>query len=90
METEGVIGSDERMFLECKRVRWGIDKAKAEQLENMCHSILKQAETEYVEMFKTLCADGQITNSKLRLLNHERELLGISPQRAEQLERGVK
>ena len=90
METEGVIGSDERMFLECKRVRWGIDKAKAEQLENMCHSILKQAETEYVEMFKTLCADGQITNSKLRLLNHERELLGISLQRAEQLERGVK
>ena len=89
LAADGVIGADERLFLQRKRVRLGLDEAKAELLETMCSDALKQAESEYIEVYKELIADGGITARKRRLLEHERELLGISPERAELLEDGV-
>lgn len=86
LAADGVISADERLFLNRKRVSLGVDEARAEQIEAGCYDILKQAEAEYIEVFKELCADGCMTDRKRRLLNRERESLGISLQRAELLE----
>ena len=52
----------------------------------MCAPSLTEAEQEYVDIYKELCADGEITERKRRLLNRERESLGISEQRCVELE----
>lgn len=86
LEDDGEISSEERIILECKRNRFGITEERALAIEKMCAPSLTEAEQEYVDIYKELCADGGITERKRRLLNRERESLGISEQRAKELE----
>ena len=86
LEDDGEISSEERIILECKRNRFGITEERALAIEKMCAPSLTEAEQEYVDIYKELCADGEITERKRRLLNRERESLGISEQRAKELE----
>ena len=41
---------------------------------------------QYIDIYKELCADGEITERKRKMLNREREELGISEERAKELE----
>ena len=86
LEDDGEISSDERIILEHKRIRFGITEERALAIEKMCAPSLTEAEQEYVDIYKKLCADGEITERKRRLLNRERESLGISEQRGAELE----
>lgn len=86
LEDDGEISSEERIMLERKRNRFGITEERALAIEKMCAPSLTEAEQEYVDIYKELCADGEITERKRRLLNRERESLGISEQRCVELE----
>ena len=86
LEDDGEISSEERIMLERKRIRFGITEERALAIEKMCAPSLTEAEQEYVDIYKELCADGEITERKRRLLNRERESLGISEQRCVELE----
>lgn len=86
LEDDGEISSEERIMLERKRIRFGITEERALAIEKMCAPSLTEAEQEYVDIYKELCADGEITERKRRVLNRERESLGISEQRAKELE----
>ena len=86
LEDDGEISSEERIMLERKRKRFGITEERALAIEKMCAPSLTEAEQEYVDIYKELCADGEITERKRRLLNRERESLGISEQRCVELE----
>lgn len=86
LEEGGVITSDERRLLERKRVRWGITEERAKEIEQMCSPTLTETEQEYIEIYKELCADGEVTERRRRMLDREREELGISEQRAKELE----
>lgn len=86
LEDDGEISSEERIMLERKRKRFGITEERALAIEKMCAPSLTKAEQDYVDIYKELCADGEITERKRRLLNRERESLGISEQRCVELE----
>jgi hypothetical protein len=89
LEDDGVITSDERVLLERKRVRLGITEGRAKEIEQMCCPSLTEAVQEYIDIYKELCADGEITDRRRRMLDRERESLGISEQRAKELEAEV-
>ena len=89
LEDGGVISSDERVLLERKRVRLGIAEERAKEIEQMCCPSLTEAEQEYVDIYKELCADGEMTDRRRRMLDRERDDLGISEQRAKELEAKV-
>ena len=92
---DGVIDDEGRKLLERKRVRWEISQERANEIEQMCISpslsdteqeSLSEEEHEYIEIYKEISADGEITERKRRMLERERELLGISEERAKELE----
>lgn len=89
LEDGGVISSDERVLLERKRVRFGIAEERAKEIEQMCCPSLTEAELEYIDIYKELCADGEMTDRRRRMLDRERDDLGISEQRAKELETKV-
>ena len=86
LEEGGTITSDERRLLERKRARWGISEERAKEIEQMCSPSLTEAEQEYIDIYKELCADGEVTERRRRMLDRERDSLGISEQRAKELE----
>ena len=47
---------------------------------------LTSEEKEYIEIFKELSGEGEMTERKRRILNREREALGIMEERALELE----
>jgi hypothetical protein len=87
---EGAIDAEGRKLLERKRVRWEISEERANELEQMCSSSsdadYTNEENEYIEIYQELSADGEITERKRRMLERERESLGISEERAKELE----
>lgn len=86
LEEGGTVTSDERRLLERKRVRWGISEERAKEIEQMCSPSLTEVEQEYIDIYKELCADGEVTERRRRMLDRERDSLGISEQRAKELE----
>jgi hypothetical protein len=86
LEDDGIIDSDERKLLERKRVRFGISEERAIEIEQMCVPSYTEEEKEYIEIYQELCADGEITERKRRMLERERQSLGISEKRAKELE----
>jgi hypothetical protein len=87
---EGAIDAEGRKLLERKRVRWEISEERANELEQMCSSSsdadYTNEEKEYIEIYQELSADGEMTDRKRRMLDRERDLLGISQDRAKELE----
>lgn len=86
LEDDGIIDSDERKLLERKRVRFGISEERAIEIEQMCVPSYTEEEKEYIEIYQELCADGEITERKRRMLERECQSLGISEERAKELE----
>lgn len=86
LEDNGVITDIERRFLEKKRIRLDVPEERAREIEESCMPQLTDAEKEYIEALKDL-GDADINNSRIRrMLDHERDNLGISEERAKELE----
>ena len=86
LEDNGVISDIERKFLEKKRIRLGISEECAKIIEESCMPQLTDAEKEFIDALKDL-GDADIQNPRIRrMLDHEREDLGISEERAKELE----
>ena len=89
LEEDGEISSKERRLLERYREKLGISAERAKELEvSLSAPQLTEDELEYLEEYKAcLEEDGEISAKERRLLNRLREKLGITEERAEELEK---
>lgn len=89
MEDGGDITQEDRKYLERKRIKWGISEERAKEIESQVVPSLTDNEKEYIETYKEMCENGNISERIRRLLDRERESLGISKERANKLEKMV-
>ena len=87
LEETGTITDDDRKYLERKRKKFGITEKRAREIEQEATPSLTEDEKEYLETFKELAASGTLTDRAKRLLERERESLGISKERAAEIEK---
>lgn len=88
-DNNGTISNSQRRLLDKIRKSFGISENRAMELESMC-SIpqLTDDEKEYWEEYKECLNDGgTITSSERRLLERLRKSLGISEERASEIEK---
>ena len=83
---DGVIGDAERRLLERKRQKFGVSEERAGLIEESCMPTLSDEEEEYIETYKDMLADGEISERRRKILNKEAASLGISQSRALELE----
>ena len=88
LEESGEISSGERRLLEKLRKHLGISEERALALEESLKPSLTEDEKEYLEEYK-LCLEegGSISASERRLLDKLRNRLGISEERAKEIEK---
>ena len=89
LEEDGEISPKERRLLERLREKLGISSERATELEaTLSAPQLTDEEKEYLEEYKTCFEeDEEISPKERRLLNRLRDTLGISAERAEELEK---
>lgn len=89
LEEDGEISPKERRLLERFREKLGISAERAKELEEeLSTPQLSDAEKEYLEEYKACIeGDGEISHKERRLLNRIRESLGISEERANEIEK---
>ena len=87
-DNNGTISNSQRRLLEKVRVSLWVSEARVRELEAMCSAPqLTDEEKEYLTEYKACLNDGgTITASERRLLERVRKSLGISEQRAKELE----
>jgi len=87
----GEFSDSERRLLERMRKSLGISVKRAAELEDSLTPALQltEAESEYLEEYKLCAAEGSITDSERRLLNRMRKTLGISDERAIEIESSI-
>lgn len=87
LEEDEEISPRERRLLEKLRIKLGITEERAKELEeSLLAPPLTDDEKEYLEEYKECAADGEITAKERRLLDKLRKMLGISEERAKELE----
>ncbi len=86
MLEDGDIDDAARRMLERKRVKLGISEERAVLIESQLKPSLTDEEKEYIETFKEICIDGEISPRIRKMLDREADSLGISKDRASQLE----
>ena len=89
LEEETEIDEHSRKFLERKRQKLGLSAERAQEIEDMVKASLvsfTDEEKEYLEALDDVVEDGGIPNNVRRLLERERKSLGISEERAQELE----
>ena len=88
LEDDGVIDEKERRVLERMRIKLGLSKDRAVQLEKNIadSSSLQKNELEYLEDYKDLLNQGEITEKERRILNRIAYRLNISEDRILELE----
>ena len=87
---DGEITDTERRFLERKRIKLGLSEEQAAKVESMCSPSLTEAEKEYIEIYKEIVGQDEVTERKRRMLNREAESLGLSEERVQELESSIK
>ena len=86
--TAGEISALNRKMLNKYRSRLGISEERARELEESCSKPqLTEDEQEYLEMFKEYAADGEISDRDRKMLNKMRDRMGISEERAKEIEK---
>ncbi|WP_294456347.1 hypothetical protein [uncultured Bacteroides sp.] len=87
LEEDGKISSKERRLLNRLRERLGITEERAEELEaSLLMPELTEEEQEYLDEYKACIEEGELSPKEIRLLNRLRMSLGISEERAKELE----
>ena len=85
LEEDGEISSKERRLLDRLRKSLGITEARAKELEDSIDD-MSDDEKEYQEELEACLEDGKISDRERRLLNRIRKSLGISEERAKEIE----
>lgn len=88
LEDDGKITDKERRLLDRLRKSLGISEERAKELEASL-SGLSDEEKEYQEELKACMEDGHISDRERRLLDRLRKSLGISEQRAKEIENSL-
>lgn len=88
IEDGGEISKGERRLLEKLRIKLNITEERAAELEqSLSTPQLSEVEQEYLAEYRECLAEGgEISSGERRLLNRLRDKLGISEQRASELE----
>lgn len=87
LEEDGKISSKERRLLNRLRERLGITEERAEALEaSLLKPQITEEEQEYLDEYKACIEEGELSPKEIRLLNRLRMSLGISEDRAKELE----
>lgn len=89
LEENGTITEEDRKYLERKRKKFVISEERAREIEKEAVPSLTENEKEYLETFKELTVSGTLTDRAKRLLERERESLGIPRERAAEIEKLV-
>lgn len=90
LEDASEIDALSRKFLERKRQKLGLSETRAQEIEDMVKASLVSfidEEKEYMEALDDVIEDGVIPDNVRRLLERERKSLGISEERAKELEK---
>ena len=91
LEESGDISASERRLLERLRKHLGISEERALELEESLKPSLTDDEKEYLEEYKLCLEDGgEISASERRLLDKLRNRLGISEERAKEIEKIIR
>lgn len=88
IEEDGTISEDDRKYLNIQIEKIGIpyEVAKEVEYEFFPETKLTNDEISYINTYKGLCdSNGQLSDKAKRILERERESLGISVERAEQI-----
>lgn len=84
---DGEISPRERRLLEKIRVQLGISTERAQQLEqSVAAPALSEEEQEYLNEYKEIIADGEISARDQRFLDKLKKANGISEERAKEIE----
>lgn len=87
LEEDGKISSKERRLLNRLRERLGITEERAEVLEaSLLEPELTEEEQEYLDEYKVCIEEGELSPKEIRLLNRLRMSLGITEERAKEIE----
>ena len=87
LEEDSEISVKERRLLNRLRDRLSITEERAEELESsLLKPQLTEEEQEYLEEYKACTEEGELSPKEIRLLNRLRINLGISEERAKELE----
>ncbi len=85
---DGEITDRERRLLEKLRTKLGISESRAKELEDaLANPSLTAEEQEYLDEYKSIAADGKITDKERKLLDKIRKMSGISEERAREIEK---
>ena len=91
LEEDGEISSKERRLLNRLRERLGITEERAEMLEaSLLEPELTEEEQEYLDEYKACIEEGELSSKEIRLLNRLRMSLGITEERAKEIESLIK
>jgi len=87
----GEFSDSERRLLERMRKSLGISVKRAAELEDSLTPALQltEVESEYLEEYKQCAVGGNITDSERRLLDRMKKTLGISDERAAEIESSI-
>lgn len=84
---DGEITKTGRRLLNMHRERLGISESRAAELEaSVTTPQLTDEEKEYLEAYQEANENGQVSDKERRMLNHIRNILGISEERAKEIE----
>jgi hypothetical protein len=87
---DGEITDRERRLLEKLRTKLGISESRAKELEDtLANPSLTAEEQEYLDEYKSIAADSEITDKERKLLDKIRKMSGISEERAREIEKMV-
>ena len=91
MEDDAEITPRERKMLERHRLKLGISEERAKELEaSLLHPQLTEVEQEYLDELREAFEDGaDITPRERKMLERHRLKLGISEERARELEKMI-
>lgn len=85
--SDGEISPRERRLLEKIRVKFGISEQRASELEESLTILrLSEEEQEYLNEYKEIIVDGEVSEKERRLLDKILKLNGISQERAKEIE----
>ena len=87
LDNDGIIDSEEQVYLDKVSQKLGLTQTKAQELQNSLISPqITDNERKYIEAISELTIDGKIPSSSQRIVERYRKLYKVSSQRAEELE----
>lgn len=87
LEEDETITEVERKILERARIKLNISKERADEIEAMVKPQMNQNELDYLELFRSMKEDGEISERQRHILERKQQAWEISSERAAELEK---